>query len=84
MDINSNVSNRFAKTLIHSKVKNPQTTAKEATFSVVLPEKAFISEFVMEIGGKSYKAYVKEKEEAKNIYDKVSYYRSYYTFSYLY
>ncbi|CAG9823746.1 unnamed protein product [Phaedon cochleariae] len=70
MDINSNISNRFAKTLVLSKVKNAGNTAKEATFTVVLPEKAFISEFVMEIGGKSYKAYVKEKEEAKNIYNK--------------
>ncbi|CAG9823745.1 unnamed protein product [Phaedon cochleariae] len=70
MDIQSNISNRFAKTLVMSKVKNADNTAKEATFTVVLPEKAFISEFVMEIGGKSYKAYVKEKEEAKNIYDK--------------
>nr|XP_023015428.1 inter-alpha-trypsin inhibitor heavy chain H4-like isoform X6 [Leptinotarsa decemlineata] len=70
MDIKSNVSNRFAKTLVISKVRNPDTKAKEATFTVVLPEKAFISEFVMEIGGKSYKAYVKEKEEAKQDYDR--------------
>ncbi|XP_057662727.1 inter-alpha-trypsin inhibitor heavy chain H4-like isoform X1 [Diorhabda carinulata] len=69
MDINTNVANRYAKTLITSKVKNPATSAKEATFSVVLPKKAFISEFVMQIGGKNYKAYVKEKEEAKHIYD---------------
>ncbi|XP_074041441.1 inter-alpha-trypsin inhibitor heavy chain H4 isoform X3 [Leptinotarsa decemlineata] len=69
MNIKSNVSNRFAKTLVTSKVRNEDTKAKEATFTVVLPDKAFISEFVMEIGGKSYKAYVKEKEEAKNIYN---------------
>ncbi|XP_057667755.1 inter-alpha-trypsin inhibitor heavy chain H4-like [Diorhabda carinulata] len=68
--INANVSNRFAKTLITSKVKNPDDKAKEAVFSVVLPEKAFISEFVMEIKGQTYKAYVKEKEEAENIYNK--------------
>nr|XP_023016281.1 inter alpha-trypsin inhibitor, heavy chain 4-like [Leptinotarsa decemlineata] len=72
MNIKSNVSNRFAKTLVTSKVRNEDTKAKEATFTVVLPDKAFISEFVMEIGGKSYKAYVKEKEEAKNIYNQVS------------
>lgn len=70
-NINSTISNRFAKTLVTSKVRNPETTSKEVTFTVVLPEKAFISEFVMEIDGKSYTAYVKEKEEAKNIYDKV-------------
>ncbi|XP_018575083.1 inter-alpha-trypsin inhibitor heavy chain H4-like [Anoplophora glabripennis] len=69
MDIISNISNRFVKTLVVSKVKNKENVAKETTFTVVLPDKAFISEFVMEIGGKSYKAYVKEKEEAKQIYD---------------
>ncbi|XP_018570736.1 inter-alpha-trypsin inhibitor heavy chain H4-like isoform X2 [Anoplophora glabripennis] len=70
MDITSNISNRFATTLVVSKVKNIEKVAKETTFTVVLPDKAFISEFVMEIGGKSYKAYVKEKEEAKDIYNK--------------
>ncbi|CAG9859314.1 unnamed protein product [Phyllotreta striolata] len=69
-NITSKISNRFAKTLITSKVKNPAANANEVVFSVVLPENAFISEFVMEIDGKSYKAYVKEKEEAKAIYDK--------------
>lgn len=71
MDITSNVSNRFASTLVVSKVKNWQNVAKETTFTVVLPEKAFISEFVMEVGGKRYKAYVKEKEEAKKVYNEV-------------
>lgn len=71
MDITSNVSNRFATTLVVSKVKNGGNAAKETSFTVILPEKAFISEFVMEIGGKKYKAYVKEKEEAKQIYDQV-------------
>ncbi|KAJ8955626.1 hypothetical protein NQ318_001457, partial [Aromia moschata] len=62
MDIKSNISNRFAKTL--------SNVRKKTTFTVVLPEKAFISEFVMEIGGKSYKAYVKEKEEARRDYNR--------------
>ncbi|XP_072393627.1 inter-alpha-trypsin inhibitor heavy chain H4-like isoform X1 [Diabrotica undecimpunctata] len=70
MNVNSNVSNRFATTVIESKVKNAYAIPREAVFSVILPEQAFISEFVMIIGGKSYKAYVKGKEEAKNIYDK--------------
>ncbi|XP_050502744.1 inter-alpha-trypsin inhibitor heavy chain H4-like [Diabrotica virgifera virgifera] len=68
--VKSNISNRYSTTVITSRVKNPDANSKEAVFSVVLPEKAYISEFVMEIKGKKYKAYVKEKEEAKNIYDK--------------
>ena len=71
MQIFANVSNRFARTLITSKVRNSESTAHETTFSVVLPDNAFISEFEMEIEGKIYKAYVKEKEEAKKIYQEV-------------
>ncbi|RZC37142.1 VIT and/or VWA domain containing protein [Asbolus verrucosus] len=69
MEIQTNISNRFASTLITSKVRNLKKTAEETTFSVILPENAFVSEFAMEIGGKIYKAYVKEKKEAKQIYD---------------
>ncbi|KAJ3655079.1 hypothetical protein Zmor_014221 [Zophobas morio] len=68
MQINANVSNRYARTLITNKVRNLKDKSKETTFSVILPENAFISEFEMEIKGKVYKAYVKEKEEAKKIY----------------
>ncbi|XP_050513789.1 inter-alpha-trypsin inhibitor heavy chain H4-like isoform X2 [Diabrotica virgifera virgifera] len=68
-NIRSDISNRYAKTLVTSKVENAAPNSNEATFTVVLPEKAFISKFVMEIDGKSYQAYVKEKEEAKSIYD---------------
>lgn len=69
MQINTNVSNRFAKTQIASKVKNFANTSQEATFSVVLPVKAYITGFIMEIDGKQYEAYIKEKEEAKKTYD---------------
>ncbi|KAJ8931826.1 hypothetical protein NQ314_015222 [Rhamnusium bicolor] len=70
MDVKSNISNRFAKNLVVCKVKNTEKSAKEATFTVTLPETAFITEFIMELGGKSYKSYIKEKQEAKNIYNK--------------
>nr|XP_015836303.1 PREDICTED: inter-alpha-trypsin inhibitor heavy chain H4-like [Tribolium castaneum] len=65
MHIETTISNRFAKTLITSKVKNTDNQAKEAIFSVILPENVFISEFQIEIDGKIYNAYVKEKDEAK-------------------
>lgn len=72
MKIESNVSNRFAKTRIMSKVKNLDKKAHEAVFSVVIPDQAFISGFTMEIDGKSYEAYVQEKEQAKTTYETVS------------
>ncbi|XP_056645310.1 inter-alpha-trypsin inhibitor heavy chain H4-like isoform X1 [Diorhabda sublineata] len=70
MRVEANVSNRFAKCQITSKVKNLDKEAHEATFSVVIPEQAYISGFIMEIDGKQYEAYVQEKEEAKKTYDK--------------
>ncbi|KAK9890510.1 hypothetical protein WA026_010587 [Henosepilachna vigintioctopunctata] len=69
MRVDTNVTNRFAKTLVTSKIKNLDEKSQEATFAVVLPETAYISGFVMEIDGKKYEAYIKEKEEAKQIYD---------------
>ncbi|KAF2885858.1 hypothetical protein ILUMI_20315 [Ignelater luminosus] len=69
MHVTSNVSNRFAHTTVTSRVKNIATKSQEATFSIVLPETAFISGFIMEVDGKNYTAYVKEKEEAKKDYD---------------
>lgn len=71
MDIHTNVSNRFAHTLVTSRVKNFGNESKETAFSVILPETAYISGFVLEIDGKKYEAYVKPKEEAKNIYNQV-------------
>lgn len=71
LDITSKISNRFATTLVVSKVRNSQNVARETTFSVVLPKNAFIFQFIMEVGGNRYRAYVKEKEEAKKIYDEV-------------
>lgn len=73
MRIDCNVSNRFAKNLITSKVRNLDKAAHEVAFSVVIPDKAFISGFVMEIDGKPYEAYVQEKEAAKNTYKAVSF-----------
>lgn len=71
LHITSNVSNRFAHTLINSKVKNYESKAAEAVFSVIIPQTAYISGFLLEVDGKKYEAHVKEKEEAKNIYTQV-------------
>lgn len=55
-----------------SKVRNVANTPQETTFSVVIPDTAFISGFSMEINGKNYTAIVKEKEEAEDIYAQVT------------
>ena len=69
MHIQSNIQNRFAHTTVTSKVKNYAYNAEEAVFSIVLPDYAFISGFIMEVGGKNYTAYVTDKEEAKRVYN---------------
>ncbi|XP_063224499.1 inter-alpha-trypsin inhibitor heavy chain H4-like isoform X2 [Bacillus rossius redtenbacheri] len=65
----SHVTYRFATTVISSRVANPANASQEVFFSVVLPETAFISGFLMEVDGKQYDAYVKEKAEARRDYD---------------
>uniref|UniRef100_A0A6P7FMS6 Inter-alpha-trypsin inhibitor heavy chain H3-like n=1 Tax=Diabrotica virgifera virgifera TaxID=50390 RepID=A0A6P7FMS6_DIAVI len=67
--VTTNVSNHFAVTSVVSNVENADRNAKQTAFSVVLPDRAFISGFSMEIDGIQYKAFVKEKEIAKKIYD---------------
>ncbi|CAG7716949.1 unnamed protein product [Allacma fusca] len=68
--IHSNIRYRYCRTYVTSRVANPNAEqSQEVTFRVVLPETAFISKFTMEIDGKPYEAYVKEKEQAKKIYN---------------
>ncbi|XP_072393278.1 inter-alpha-trypsin inhibitor heavy chain H4-like [Diabrotica undecimpunctata] len=70
--VNTHVSNHFAETSVTNVVENPDHFAKQTTFSVVLPERAFISGFYMEIDGKQYKAFVKEKDLARTIFNKAA------------
>ena len=44
--------------------------AQEVPFEMVLPEEAFISNFTIETGGKTYVSRVEKKEDAKKIYNK--------------
>merc|ERR1719445_1583838 len=68
--ITSEVQFRYAKTLVESAVRNPDTVAQLANFVVVIPDSAFISAFSMEIAGEEYKARVEEKEEAEKAFEK--------------
>jgi len=56
--ITSEVQFRYAKTVVESVVRNPDTVAQLANFVVVIPDSAFISAFSMEIDGEEYKARV--------------------------
>ncbi|XP_069354287.1 inter-alpha-trypsin inhibitor heavy chain H4-like isoform X5 [Maniola hyperantus] len=68
MRVHSEVALRYARTSVITHVHNPDARPQEVTFRMLLPDTAFISGFTMILSGKAYKAYVKEKEEAKQIY----------------
>ncbi|XP_069689624.1 inter-alpha-trypsin inhibitor heavy chain H4-like isoform X3 [Periplaneta americana] len=64
----SDIRFRFANTVVSSRIANPANVSQEVFFSAIIPETAFISGFLIEVDGHVYKAYVKEKEEAKQEY----------------
>ena len=70
LQIASKISSRFANTLVTSIMKNKSPRNQEAKFLVQLPETAFISNFSMVVDGKLYIGVVKEKDAAKNEYEK--------------
>uniref|UniRef100_A0A3Q2WF34 Inter-alpha-trypsin inhibitor heavy chain H3-like n=1 Tax=Haplochromis burtoni TaxID=8153 RepID=A0A3Q2WF34_HAPBU len=68
--ITCTVSSRFAHTVMSSKVLNKENSSQEIFFEVELPKMAFITNFSMEIDGQVYVGEVKEKESAKEQYEK--------------
>uniref|UniRef100_A0A8C0X214 Inter-alpha-trypsin inhibitor heavy chain family member 6 n=1 Tax=Castor canadensis TaxID=51338 RepID=A0A8C0X214_CASCN len=67
--IRSTVVSRYAHTLVTSVLFNPHAEAHEAIFDLNLPHLAFISNFTMTINNKVYVAEIKEKHQAKKIYE---------------
>ena len=70
LHVASKISSRFANTLVTSVMENTSPQNKEATFVVQLPQTAFISSFSMEVDGVLYIGQVKEKNAAKEEYEK--------------
>ncbi|XP_041130569.1 inter-alpha-trypsin inhibitor heavy chain H6 isoform X2 [Polyodon spathula] len=67
--VRSTVVSRYALTTVESSVWNQHTAAREAIFEVDLPSSAFISNFSITVNSRVYVADVKEKGEAKKIYE---------------
>ena len=70
LNVTSQISSRFANTLVTSTLENKSPQNQEAKFVVQIPETAFISNFSMVVNGKHYLGKVKEKNAAKNEYEK--------------
>nr|XP_028567196.1 inter-alpha-trypsin inhibitor heavy chain H6 [Podarcis muralis] len=67
--VRSTIVSRYASTQVWTFMSNPHAEAKEAFFDLDLPSSAFISNFTMTINEKIYVAEVKEKHQAKKMYD---------------
>ncbi|XP_040850553.1 inter-alpha-trypsin inhibitor heavy chain H4 [Ochotona curzoniae] len=68
LTVHSEVSARFARTVITSRVVNRAETVQEAAFQIELPRKAFITNFSMTIDGVTYPGIVREKAAAQEQY----------------
>ncbi|KAJ3602080.1 hypothetical protein NHX12_029840 [Muraenolepis orangiensis] len=66
--INSTVTDRYAATVITSRVANRRDEPTEIEFHVKISKNAFISGFKMSIEGQVYNGVVKAKEEAQQQY----------------
>ncbi|KAJ7317492.1 hypothetical protein JRQ81_003654 [Phrynocephalus forsythii] len=67
--VRSEIVSRYASTWVSTVMSNPHAEAKEATFDLDLPSSAFISNFTITVNEKVYVAEVKEKHQAKKMYD---------------
>ncbi|KAL8164281.1 UNVERIFIED_CONTAM: hypothetical protein K2H54_048507 [Gekko kuhli] len=63
------IVSRYASTRVWTFMSNPHTEAKEAIFDLDLPSSAFISNFTITVNEKTYVAEVKEKHQAKKMYN---------------
>ncbi|XP_055040211.2 inter-alpha-trypsin inhibitor heavy chain H3 isoform X1 [Misgurnus anguillicaudatus] len=68
--VDCKVTLRYAHTVMTTKVLNKADVSQEVFFEVELPKTSFITNFTMEIDGKTYTGEVKEKEKAKKQYEK--------------
>ncbi|XP_054289756.1 inter-alpha-trypsin inhibitor heavy chain H4-like [Macrosteles quadrilineatus] len=68
LKVHSTILYRYATTTVSSTVHNTQNVPSHAKFSVLLPETAFITGFTLEVGGKVYNSFVKERQKAHHLY----------------
>jgi len=67
--VTSKIQLRYAITDVETQMQNRHNEAKEVFFDIYIPKEAFVSNFTMDIKGKTYQAAVKTKEIAKKIYE---------------
>nr|XP_039261978.1 inter-alpha-trypsin inhibitor heavy chain H3-like [Styela clava] len=65
----SNINSRFVETSVSSTVFNNASVGRTAEFNVIMPLDSFITEFSMTIGNETYPGEIKEKEQAKKLFE---------------
>lgn len=69
MDVSSIIDNSYAITEVTLVFENTGNDTGEVAFGLSLPEKAFISNFTLTIGNRTYHADVLRKADAQQLYD---------------
>ena len=70
LHIRSDITLRYARTMVSTRMRNPSSSPQEMIYSINLPETAFISNFSMSINGEVHVANVMKVEDAKKTFDK--------------
>lgn len=69
LDITTTIENSYATTHLRFSLENPHNESAEAQIEAMIPERAFISNFSLTFGNKTYHGDVIPKEEAQQKYD---------------
>ena len=69
LHIRSDITLRYAHTMVSTRMRNPSVSPQEMTYSINLPENAFICNFSMIVNGELHLADVMEIEDAQGTYD---------------
>lgn len=69
LHIRSDITLRYAHTRVDTRMRNPSVSPQEMTYSINLPENAFICNFSMIVNGELHVADVMEIEDAQETYD---------------
>jgi hypothetical protein len=68
-DLRAEVVGRFSTVAVRQRFENPFRTEVEGEYSFPLPGNAAVSDFVVTIGARNIRGVVREREEARRIYD---------------
>ncbi|KAL3853670.1 hypothetical protein ACJMK2_017193 [Sinanodonta woodiana] len=69
LHVRSDIKFRFATTMVSSRMKNYVNYTRKAVFNVTMPNEAFVTEFLLEIGGVIYPGEIKDKRAAREQFE---------------